>query len=331
MRVGIVGAGSMGQAHAAGWVQTEATLVGFLSNEQTSAEVLARRYGARTFANYRALLDEVDVVDLCVPTDLHYELALQAAQAGKHAVCEKPLALSLGEAKAMIDVCHDAGVRLFVAHVLRFFPQYRSAADAVRAGHLGDLGVMRFKRVSYPPHAGQASWFADEERSGGMIFDLMIHDLDYARWLGGDVTRVFAKSVRSTHPGANGDYALVTLRFASGAMALVEGGWVYPPGVFRTGFDLAGTDGLIEWSSDDTEPVHRYLRGEAGSAAAVGLPLTVLPEDPYTTEIKHVYEALRDDTPFLVAPEDAFEALRLCVSARESLRRGRAVRPEEVA
>lgn len=102
----------MGQAHAAGWAQTGAELVGFVSNERDSAELLARRYGARAFANYRALLDEVDVVDLCVPTDLHHDMAIEAAKAGKHVVCEKPLALSIGGARAPLDTCHNAGVRI---------------------------------------------------------------------------------------------------------------------------------------------------------------------------------------------------------------------------
>ena len=330
MRIGIVGAGSMGHAHAAGWSETGAEIVGVVSNDRASSEELARTVDARVMSDVSELMAEVDVVDLCVPTDLHRDMTVQAARAGKHVVCEKPMALSIEDGRSMIEACRENGVRLFVAHVLRFFPQYRAAADAVSAGRVGDLGVMRFKRVSYPPQGAERSWFADEARSGGMIFDLMIHDFDYARWLAGDVERVFAKSVRSGRPGAASDYALVTLRFQSGAMALIEGGWAYPPGVFRTGFDLAGSEGLIEWSSDDTEPVRSYLEAAPGSIADVALPLTVAAEDPYTTEIKHVHSCLETGEPFAVTPEDALEAVRLCLAARTSLSSGRPVAMSEV-
>jgi myo-inositol 2-dehydrogenase / D-chiro-inositol 1-dehydrogenase len=332
MRVGIVGAGSMGRAHAAGWRAAGAELVGVVSLRGASARDLALAYDARAFADLDALLPAVDVVDLCVPSDLHHPMTLRAAAAGKHVVCEKPIALSMADAQAMIAACERAGVRLFVAHVVRFFPQYRAAAEAVRAGHLGRLGVLRFKRVAYPPRQGAGSWFADEARSGGMICDLMVHDFDFAAMLAGPVRRVFARSIRDMQPGSGRDYALVTLGFESGAMALVEGGWAYPAGVFRTGFDLAGSGGLIEWDSESSESIRRYLTpGEGGSAAQVGLPLTVMAEDPYTTEVKHVHDALVHDRPFAVTPQEATTALRIGLAARASLRSGRSVDPSEVA
>jgi len=331
MRVGIVGAGSMARTHANGWRATDAELVGIMSDPFDSAQTLADVHGVRAYADLDALVADVDVVDLCVPTDLHQPMTLRAAAAGRHVVCEKPIALSLTDAQAMVDACERAGVRLFIAHVVRFFPQYRTAAETVHAGLLGQLGVMRFRRVLYPPYQGSASWYTYESRSGGILCDLMVHDFDVARWLGGPVKRVFARSLRAREPGSIRDYALVTLGFESGAMALVEGGWAYPAGVFRTGFDLAGRDGLIEWDSDGSETIKRFLLPtEPGGAAEVGLPLTVLAEDPYTTEIKHVHAALRDGAPFAVTPQDATEALRIALAAKASLRSGRAVDPAEV-
>ncbi len=332
MRVGIVGAGSMGRVHAAGWKAAGAELIGVTSQFGETARELARVHDARAFDDLDTLLAEVDVVDLCVPSDLHHAMTLRAAQAGTHVICEKPIALSLADGEAMIEACERHGVRLFIAHVVRFFPQYRLAAQAAQAGQLGELGVMRLRRVSYPPRQGAASWFADEARSGGVVLDLMVHDFDYACWLGGRVERVFAKSVKMAHPDAPGDYVQATLRFEGGAMALVEGGWAYPPGTFRTGFDLAGREGLIEWDSDASESIQRsLLPGEPGTAAAVGLPLSVLAEDPYTTQIKHVHAAIASGEPFAVSPRDALEALRVGLATRASLRSGRSVAPAEVS
>lgn len=330
MRIGLVGTGSMGYVHAGGWRKAGAKLVGIVSQSSETAARLADEYGATVFDSYEELLTAVDIVDLCVPTDLHRDMAIQAAQAGKHIFCEKPIALSVEDARAMISACTKAGVRLFVGMVVRFFPQYREAQKLVQAGQLGDLGVIRLKRVAYVPREGQTSWFADESRSGGMLVDLMVHDIDYARSLAGEVSRVFAKSVKQHNPDALGDYALVTLRFENGAMALIEGGWAYPLGVFRTGLDIAGSKGVIEWASDQTEPIHTFLKPTEQDIAQVGLPPTTLAEDPYTTEIKHFCAALEQGHPFDVSPEDATAALNIALAARESLRTGRSVAVETI-
>jgi myo-inositol 2-dehydrogenase/D-chiro-inositol 1-dehydrogenase len=122
-----------------------------------------------------------------------------------------------------------------------------------------------------------------------MVLDLMIHDFDYARWL----------AVRSIEfSRAAGEYLQAIIRFQSGAMGLIEGGWAYPPGVFRTALDLSGSEGLIEWSSDQALPIQAHLPTAETSANSVDLPVAELSDDPYTAEIRHAYQAIRADTPF---------------------------------
>ncbi len=123
MKVGIAGVGFMGTTHAAGWVATEAELVGFCAETSQEAANLAQDYGVPVYPDYAALLHDVDVIDICTPTHLHYEMVRQAAAAGKHIVCEKPLARTVAQAQEMIRLCRAAGVKLFVAHVVRFFPE----------------------------------------------------------------------------------------------------------------------------------------------------------------------------------------------------------------
>ena len=142
----------------------------------------------------------------------------------------------------MIDACTKSGVRLFIGMVVRFFPQYRLAKELVDQGKVGQIGVLRLKRIAYPPMKPVDNWFVDENRSGGMVLDLMIHDFDYARWLAGEVDRVFAR--RSQASSSPAQYIQSIIRFKNGAFALIEGGWAYPPGVFRTALDVSGTDGL---------------------------------------------------------------------------------------
>jgi predicted dehydrogenase len=335
MRVGIVGAGTMGQAHAAAWknlARNGAQLAGFQSARGSSAQALAAHYGVKHYGDYAALLADVDIVDLCVPTDVHMDMTVRAAQAGKHVICEKPIALTLEDGRVMIDACEKAGVRLFIGHVLRFVPEYTSAQAVVASGQIGKPAVIRLTRASYRPRKAADNWFVDEARSGGMILDLMIHDYDYARWLAGDVTRVYARSARALRPNAEGDYALVTLRFASGVIAHIEGGWAYPPGFFRTSIDIAGTDGLLEWSSDRTQPIQTHLMADStGQAAEVGMPPSLELESPFDAQLRHFYDAVVNNLPFSITARDALAALQVGLAAREALVSGRAVTIQQEA
>jgi predicted dehydrogenase len=313
----------MGEVHAAAWRNLGADLAGCLSARREQSQELARRYGMIAYADYQELINDVDIVDICTPTQHHKPMVIEAAAAGKNIICEKPLALTVQDGQAMIDACAIAGVRLFVGMVVRFFPQYRLAKQLVAQGKCGHLGVLRLKRVAYPPAKPADNWYIDEAQSGGMVLDLMIHDFDYARWLAGEVERVFAR--RSQPVASSAQYVQAILRFKSGALAMVEGGWAYPPGVFRTALDISGTDGLIEWSSDQALAIQSYAAPATGSAKSVGLPLAELSEDPYTAEIRHAFNAIRTNARFEVTADDGLEALRIALAVRDSLSTGRAV------
>ncbi|MBV9733093.1 MAG: Gfo/Idh/MocA family oxidoreductase, partial [Verrucomicrobia bacterium] len=170
MRVGIIGTGTMGEVHAAAWRTIGAELTSCTSSNPTQAEAFGQRHKIRTFANYNELLDSVDIVDICTPTTSHKLLVLAAAKAGKHVICEKPIALTVEDGQSMIDACR--GVRFFIGLVLRFFPHYRSARQLVAAGRIGKPGVLRLKRISYVPKNPEA-WYFNEALSGGMVVDLM--------------------------------------------------------------------------------------------------------------------------------------------------------------
>jgi predicted dehydrogenase len=325
VRVGMVGTGSMGVTHAKAWFEAGVKLSGVISGHLAHAQAFAHAHDTQAFSSLQDLLEVVDVLDICAPTHLHREMTEMAAKAGKHVICEKPIALNLEDARAMIEICSSHNVRLFIAQVVRFFPQYRAAQEIFASGQLGNLGVLRLKRAGYQP---KMNWFLDETKSGGMVMDLMIHDFDYALWLGGKVSRVYATSARAFNLASSGDYALVTLGFESGAMAQIEGGWCYPKGTFRTSLDIAGSQGLIEWHSDSSSTIKSFLEPQHSDADAVGIPSSVLIEDPYTTQIKHFKHALESETPFDVTPQDALAALEIALAARESLKSGRAVHLE---
>ena len=331
MKIGIVGAGFMGTTHAAGWADTPATIVGFTAETQQESHSLAKRYGTNVYASLEEMLPEVDVVDICSPTHLHYEMALQAAAAGKHIVCEKPLARTTKQAQAIVNACHQAGVQLLVAHVVRFFPEYALAHSAVMEGQIGKPGVIRLHRGSYRPKKPAGNWFLDEVKSGGILMDLMIHDYDYARWVAGEVESVSARRVTQRHPDAPVDYGLVILSHRSGALSHIAGAWAYPPPTFRTHLEIAGDRGLIEFDSDGTAPIQNLILKTSGSNAPdVALPSSPVSESPYTTQIKEFYGALAEGKPARLSASDGLAAVQIAEAALESAHTGQPVKLQPI-
>ena len=328
LRIGIVGAGFMGATHVAAWT-AEAHPVVIHDVHPERAAQLAERHGAATAATLDVLLAAVDVVDICGPTHRHAEVALAAAAAGRHVICEKPLARTVADAESMLAACDAAGVRLFAAHVVRFFPEYALARARVVAGAIGHPAVLRLRRASYRPRHSQGHWLFDHEKSGGVVLDLMVHDLDYARWVAGDVVSVLCNSVGIARPELAVDHAVAILVHASGAITHVTGSWALGRPDFRTSFELAGSDGLIEHDST-VGPIGSWLApsGDDGGHGAVGLPSSPVTEDPYRLQLREFMREIVDGIAARVSARDGIAALRLALAADESARTGRVVRLE---
>ena len=335
MRIGIVGAGLIGAWHAARWKQLQSNgsgrieLAGFFD---VSPEAVARavaQNGGQAFDSLHDLLAAVDVADICSPTPNHKEAVLAAAAAGVDVICEKPLARHLRDAEEMVAACQTAGVRLFVAQVVRFFREFAQAKAILTSGALGRPGVIRTVRGGSPPDPSHRTWFADLRQSGGVVMDVSIHDLDFARWCFGDVERVFARglSFADVEPY---DHALITLRFKNGAIGHVEGSWAFPPGRFRTRLEIAGDQGLVEWDSLNAAPLTVTLKADR---AAPGVPQPYSPldprDDPYLMELEHFLNCLESGDDFLVSPQDGLEAVKLSLAAMESVRTGRPIYPDQ--
>jgi predicted dehydrogenase len=314
----------MGQAHAAAWIKTPVTIQGFAADRPENAAALAGQYGVQVYDGLDRMLADVDVVDICAPTDLHHQLALQAAAAGKHVVCEKPLARTLDDAQAIIAACRAAGVKLLVGHVVRYFPEYALAQQKVAAGEIGRPAIVRLRRGAFAPAKVGDNWFHDPARSGGMILDLMIHDFDYARWIAGEVQSVYAQHIKGGHPDAPVDHALAILRHRNGALTHVEGSWAYPPPLFRTQLEIAGSNGWIRFDSGETTALSYYLHetDPQSTRPAVPRPRSPLNEDPYTAEIKSFYAHLAHDDPVRVSAADGLAALQIALAALRSAATG---------
>ncbi len=164
--------------------------------------------------------------------------------------------------------------------------------------------VARTSRRSGQP----AGWFADFKRSGGVVLDLLVHDFDWLRWSLGRVTRVFARAVESGVPSA--DYALVTLRFQSGAIAHVEGSWARPSG-FETCVEIAGTNGVLSYSSKESAPLNIEMKSMDADRAGLVISETPSGQDPYYLELEHFIDCLEQGKQAEITARDALEAVRI--------------------
>ncbi|HEY1701335.1 MAG TPA: Gfo/Idh/MocA family oxidoreductase [Trebonia sp.] len=322
LSVGLVGAGMMARIHLSAWLELGAR-VGVHSDDGRAGEMTGDPAHAEAVSTLAELLSRYEIIDICTPTFTHKDLILAAVEAGRHVICEKPLARTAAEARRVVKAAEAANVRLLPAHVVRFFPAYAAMADAVRSGEIGEPAVLRFTRAgAYPVWS---PWFADPALSGGILVDQMIHDFDLARLAAGEVTQVHAQARGVLQPPAPpGSVAAATavLTHASGAISHVHGEWGVPGTPFRTTFRIAGAQGLLEHDSvvASTFRVAAQPRDGAGIPGPDGLA-----ESPYLIELREFAQVITGASPSRVTAADGLAAVRIAAAAAESAATGRAI------
>ncbi len=238
VKVGLIGSGFIADihAHAISQFVPEAEVVAVTSPTPGKASSFAKERGIpQAFEDYRDLLavNDIDVVTLGLPNDLHCQVTLDAAAAGKHVICEKPLCRTLEEADRMIDICRVEGVLLMYAEELLFAPKYVRARQLVEEGALGDVFLVKQWEEHYGPHE---PWFWDVERSGGgVLLDMGCHSIEYARWALGrpqvkSVTAVLGTYVHGDKTEGE-DHSLCIVEYEGGKIAVAENSWAKPGGV----------------------------------------------------------------------------------------------------
>ena len=327
LRVGLIGAGGIAASHLDAWQALGAECV---ISSRTRPEALATRFGVEIADDVDALIDRVDIVGILAPTPTHPDLALRAIARGRHVVCEKPLAVSAAEARHMAGAAEAAGVRLFPAHVVRYFTAYRRIQQQVAAGRIGALRSLQLNRSGAGPMAG---WFYDEGAGGGLIRDLLIHDIDQALWLAGAVVSV---SARQDPPSVDGRFsapvtAVVELTHANGVTTRIDGGWLGEGAPFRTTIAVAGTEGTLVHDSADAVAESTDETADTGPAPSVGSDAGYLPpqaeDHPYRAQIADFADAIRTGGPARVTPADGVAAVAVVEAAYASIAAGGAAIP----
>jgi predicted dehydrogenase len=321
MRIGVLGLGFMGTTHLKAWRNVpNATIAAVCSDDpqKLTGDLSAiqgnlgdggdQQFDFSRTARYRqteALLADpnVDAVDICLPTHLHSSVAIAALRAGKHTLVEKPMALDGAAADEMLAVAKNSGKVLMVGQVLRFFPAYRVMADAIASGEYGAVRYALLRRRCAAPF--WSKWLSDASRSGGGVFDLLIHDVDFAIHMFGQPESVSATGYEDMPNGI--DTITATLQYANGPAVVITGGWhhkkAYP---FSMEFTVVADGGTFEFSSLRGSGVTLYIA--AGEASEMQLP----ERDAFAAELAYFVECCRDGrTPALCPPEESAASVKL--------------------
>lgn len=295
MRVGILGRGFMGRTHLKALAE--------IPDVEVSAGTDIRRMIADP---------SVDAVDICLPTNLHAPVALEALRAGKHVLVEKPMALDVETSRQMIEVARKYERVLMVAQVLRFFPAYVALRAILASGRIGAPRSAMFRRRCGAPAWG--AWLTDPQQSGGGVFDLLIHDMDLCLHLFGKPETVMASGYEALADGV--DIITAELHYGGGLTAVITGGWHHPKSYpFSMEYTVVAEKGTVEYSSQGCAPTLYRADGEIEM-----LPMTE--QDGYRAEIEYFLDCCRrDKSPTLCPPEESADAVALALCILEARKR----------
>jgi Predicted dehydrogenases and related proteins len=300
MRVGVIGAGAMGENHIRTYARMNGVeLAGIADVDRARVEALSRQYGTMGFTDYHEMLKlDLDAVSVVVPTTLHRKVATDIASAGASMLVEKPIADTLDNAEAIASAAEDAGVTLMVGHIERFNPAVTNMKQIIDSGKLGKVVSISTSRVGpYNPRI----------RDVGVILDIGVHDIDIISYLYHScVSEVYAIAGKEIH--AFEDHASILLRFAGDRAGVVETNWLTPHKTRK--FVVIGTEGV--GYGDYIEQSVTIHDKEMIS------DVKIEKKEPLACEIESFIDACRCHSTPVTSGVDGIHALNVAIAAIES-------------
>ena len=325
LKIGIIGAGRIGKLHANNLVNRvpDAELVAVSDVYAPAAKELAEKLNIpKWYDDYRRILEDrdIDAVFICSSTDTHSPISIEAARAGKHIFCEKPIDHDLDKIKVVLDEVERAGVKYQVGFNRRFDRNFKHVHEVVQSGGIGDVQIV--KVTSRDPEAPPLSYV---KVSGGIFVDMTIHDFDMVRYLSGsEVTEVSAVGACLVNPeiGEAGDVdtCIITLRFANGALGVIDNSRQAVYG-YDQRIEVFGSKGCI--TADNETPNNTTLYTADGVTKEK--PLWFFLErynDAFIAEENAFVDACLNDRPTAVGAFDGLQPVRIAIAAKESCEKG---------
>ncbi|GEL77666.1 Gfo/Idh/MocA family protein [Tenuibacillus multivorans] len=328
--IGLVGLGFIGKPHFNAYQKMNHGQVTAICTRSvvTDQEILTHFQG-EFIKDYEALLNNktIDIIDICLPTYLHEEYIIKAANAGKHIICEKPLTLNKNSANRIINAVNKNGVNLFVGHVLRFWPEYELFKSYSQTDKLKDIELVNAKRLGQLPTWSE--WFKYPEKSGGALFDLHIHDIDFIYYLLGEVESVYAVGSQSNNGAWN--HIMTTLLFKNKAKAFVEASNQMPEGYpFTMALRAQAKTNALNLSivaGENIEGINEENNQLIYYADQKNTPINIEQSDPFQNELSYFVSCVENNEENEIVPlEDVRYVIMLLEAIQESLETGQMVK-----
>jgi len=314
-----------------------AKLVGLYDRNSEGNAELARTFGARAFGSLEDLITaEIDAVYVATPVYLHCEQVTQCIKAGKHVLCEKPLALSVAAAHEMVTLAKARGVQLGTGFMMRFHSQHQQALKIVRTGKLGKPVYGRAQLSCwYPPLEG--AWRQDPTQGGGgSLADMGVHCIDLLEMFFGPVVSVSCRIGSIVHGYQSEDSAVATLAFDNGALGTVDTFFCIPDEGSRNVLELYGSEGSIlakgTIGQDSRGEMMFYTRSQGKGYdaqqerdAGQGIALQPPPLNTYRAEIEEFSQAILDGRPSVLGGDEGLRSQKVLEACYESARTSRTV------
>jgi predicted dehydrogenase len=326
LNIGFIGCGGIAIHHAARISQLRnARIVACTDAMRPAAESFAADFGhagAKVFTDHRQMLrlDEIDAVWVCTPTFMHAGPVIDAARAGKHVFCEKPMAMKAAAARRMAAACEKAAVRFTLGFVRRFCPEWVKMKQIVQAGTLGSPVIWRYAAGGRPANP----WFRDEDKGGGPLLDGAIHNYDFALQMLGPVASVQASSLQFDQTSVGADTASAILNFASGDQHTLIWSWGMPPETPSASLnDLVGPRGTLQFGMtaasapkgfDPKKQAAFTFKGKHGKERVFSYKR----RDMFLDQDKHVVGCFERGEQPLVTAADGIAALELGLAVLKS-------------
>lgn len=333
----LVGCGRIAKRHSellGGQQIGNAKLVAVCDQISAKAEKIATEFKVPFFTDMHEMMRTVniDVVVVLTESGSHAAHVVALAPYGKHIVVEKPMALTLDDADAMIDACHSAGIKLFIVKQNRFNVPVLKLREALNAGRFGKLvlGTVRVRWCRPQAYYDQDAWRGTWAMDGGVLTNQASHHVDLLEWIMGDVTSVFAMSSTALVNIEAEDTAVVTLRFKNGALGIIEATTAVRPKDLEGSLSVLGEGGVVEvggfavnkmkvWSFSQTQPSDEVVMEQ----------YSVNPPNVYgfghQAYYEHVVDCVLNDSSHLVDGHQGRKSLALINAIYESIETGREV------
>jgi myo-inositol 2-dehydrogenase / D-chiro-inositol 1-dehydrogenase len=333
LRFGVLGAGRIGTLHIDNLARriAGATVTAVAEPDTDRLRTITAQYAIpKAETDYRNILSDpaIDAVAICSPTDLHAQMVGEAASAGKHIFCEKPIDLSIARIRETLASVERSGVKFMVGFNRRFDANFMKVRELVRSGQLGTVHIVRI--TSRDPGPPPASYI---KVSGGLFLDMAIHDFDMARYLAGDdIEEVYARGEVLVDPvfreAGDIDTAVTTLRFKSGALGTIDNSRKAVYG-YDQRVEVFGSEGMAT-VTNNTPDTH-ILTNRTGSHTS--LPLNFFMDryvDSYRREMAAFVESIQKGVHPPVGGNDGLLSVAIAMAAKTSVAEHRPVRITEI-